>query len=36
MLDNGDWVGVHSTFYEGDVHRSLQNDRRVTGSGADT
>jgi len=36
MLDNGDWVCVHSTFYEGNVHRSLQNDRRVRGSGAGT
>lgn len=36
MLDNGNWVGVHSTFYEGNVYRSLQNDRRIRGSGACT
>jgi hypothetical protein len=36
MLDTGDCVGVHSTFYEGNMHRSLQNDRQVRESGAGT
>jgi hypothetical protein len=29
ILDNGDWVIVHSTFYEGNVHRSLKNNRQL-------